>query len=211
MLRIRLIVPILAACALAHAQESTNPATPPTTVSVASKGDDVRVVLHDLFTQVKKNYVLESDIRHSLFLSLTDVEFEEALAIICKSARIGYEVQNGIYFFARVATKPAPPQAKPLGKLPESVLQKTVTVRLPKTDLRAVLAAFTQQTGVKIEADASVPLYKLDVFLSKTSLKYSLDVICRAAGLKYSFTNSLSILISKGTDENRITLIKTDG
>jgi hypothetical protein len=211
MFRIHMIVPILLACALAHAQEPNVTSQPPATVSVASKGDDVRVVLHDLFTQVKKNYVLESDIRHSLFLSLQEVEFEEALAIICKSARIGYEVQNGIYFFARVAPKPATSQAKPLGKLPESALLKTVTVRLPKTDLRAVLAEFTKQTGVRIEADASVPLYKLDVFLSKTSLKYSLDLICRAAGLKYALTNAMSILVSKSTDENRITLVNTDG
>lgn len=177
------------------------------TVKVSAKGDDVRLVLHDLFGQAKKNYILDPAVRFSLYLSLADVEFEEALQLVCKTAGLKYELQNGIYFVnripAKVEPKPMPKQAeppveapKPKGKLPESVLTKVVTTRLDRVDLRALFAELSKQTGVTIEVDKAVPAYKLDAHLIKTSLRYALNTVCDAANLKYVFTDNLTILLT---------------
>lgn len=184
-----------------------------TTVNVNAKGDDVRSVIHELFGQAKKNYVLEPGVRFVLYLSLTDVDLEEALGLICKQANLTYELQNGIYFVNR---KPAPrvekvehrEPEKPKGKLSESVLAKKVTTRLQKIDLRTLFAELGKQTNLSIEVGKDVPNYKIDAFLIGTSLKYALDNITKAAGLSYRFTENLSIEIVKPEDPNKIVVHK---
>jgi type II secretory pathway component GspD/PulD (secretin) len=180
------------------------------TVSVDAKGDDVRSVLHDLFGQAKKNYVLDPGVRFALYLSLNDIEFEEALHLICKNASLAYEIQNGIYFVKRAPApqpKPEPKlEEKPKGKLPEAVLAKPVTTKLEKTDLRALFTELGKQTEITFEVDSAVPAYKLDAFLTKLSLKSALTQICEATKLEYVLTDRLTILIRKKTEENRIVL-----
>lgn len=182
------------------------------TVSVNSKGDDVRSVLHGLFEQAKKNYVLEPGVRFVLYLSLKDVELEEALGLICAQANLTFEIQNGIYFVNRVKvaeSKPAnKPPVKPKGKLSEGVLNSKVTTRLAKTDLRAVFTELGKQTKVTIEVATDVPAYKLDAFLIDTSLKYALDNITKATGLVYVFTDNLTIAIKKPENPNRVSVYK---
>lgn len=189
------------------------------TVSIKADGDDVRSVIHDLFGQAKKNYVLDPGVRFALYLSLKDIEFEEALNLICKNASLAYEVQNGIYFVKRAPSKTEPkvepkqePKApeKPKGKLPESVLTKIVQTKSDKADLRKLFAELGRQAQITIEVDAQVPAYKLDAYLNKTSLKFALTQICDAAKLEYFFTENQTILIRKKGSENRVVL-RTEG
>jgi type II secretory pathway component GspD/PulD (secretin) len=202
------------------AQGETKADALPQTVSVSSKGEDVRSVLHDLFSQSKKSFVLQPNIRFVLYLSLKEIEFEEALQLICTTAGLKYEVQNGIYFVSN-APKPKPEPEKqdkqekpeeaapalPKGKLPESVLQKRLTTKFQKTDIRLLFADIAKQTGVALEVATSVPAYKLDAFLNDTSLKFALDTVCKAAGLEYKFTDNQSILIAKPEKEaNRVAI-----
>ncbi|HMS55847.1 MAG TPA: hypothetical protein PKA27_10635 [Fimbriimonadaceae bacterium] len=198
-------------CTLAFAVSSLAAIQEPT-VSVNSKGDDVRSVLHGLFEQAKKNYVLEPGVRFVLYLSLKDVDLEEALGLICAQANLSYEIQNGIYFVNRVKAveqKPAVKQpAKPKGKLPETVLNSKVTTRLAKTDLRAVFSELGKQSKITIEVAADVPGYKLDAFLIDTSLRYALDNITKATGLVYVFTDNQTIAIKKPENPNRVNVYK---
>ncbi len=190
----------------------------PVNVSVNAKGDDVRSVLHEVFTSSKKSYVLEPGVRFVLYMSLKDVELEEALTLICKQANLTYELQNGIYFVSRAPQKQATPiqkvisepkkPEKPKGTLPTSVLSKKVTTRLSKVDLRALFDEFGKQTGITIEFGADIPSYKLDAYLIGTSLKYALDNVTKATGLTYSFTDNMSIAIRKAEDPNRIVVHK---
>lgn len=244
------------------------------TVKVSARGTDVRTVVHDLFTQGKKNYILDPNVELQLYLSLNDVEFDEAFELICKTAGLTYEVQNGIYFIKadpkgpshvkpapaktepKAETKPLPkpdtktdpkPEVKtqpkapikeatakprdpgdPLSTVPsvggkpvvvpaktaaaptvphqtldQSILSKRVTTRLQKVDLRDLAAELSKQVGVQIEVDPSVPSYRLDAYLLKTSLKYALDRIAKAAGLNYIFTDRNSILLQNGTASKR--------
>jgi type II secretory pathway component HofQ len=177
-------------------------------VTISSKGADVRSVLFDLFTQAKRSFVLEPEVRHVLYLALTGVEFEEALNIVCRTASLKFEVENGIYFVTKLkpgdkpAAEPlAKPAAstKPLGKLTEQDLQKRVTTRLSMADIRTVFAEFAKQTGIVIEVSDKVPNYKVDAYLIDTSLKYALDVVTRAAGLSYERTENRSLRINAPT------------
>ncbi len=194
----------------AWAQTADPTPTPESTVSIAAdtgtvtltaKGTDVRDVLFDLFDQTKKNFVLEPNVRFVLYLSLQGIEFEEALDIVCEQASLKYEVDNGIYYVSRRAapaagakTGPEVAVHRPV-RVTETDLQKRLTTRLKKADLRAVFAEFAKQTGVAIEVSPRVPRYKLDAFLNDTSLRYALDVTTRAAKLTWTPTDSRSILI----------------
>lgn len=205
------------------APETSVKATPkidgPVLISVSSKGHDVRSVLHDMFKQVEKSFVLEPNIRFQLYLSLEKIEFEEALRLVCKMSELNIDVQNGIYFIHGKKTTKPPTAVKgafeakpaPKGKLPTTVLTKKLTTRLDKVDIRKLLANITQQTGVVFELGKDVPSYKLDAYLIQTSLKFALETICSAANLQYSFTDKMTIAISKAPNPNRVNVVGDSG
>ncbi len=177
-------------------------------VTIMSRGKDVRDVLYDLFTQSKKNYVVEQVPRTELYLVLSGVEFEEALQVVCRAANLVYEVENGIYSLRpnRIRATPinaAPP--KPKGKLPESALLRKITTKFIKTDLRQVIANIAQQSNLRIEIDPAVPQYKLDAVLKGTTVKYGLELLTSAIGCEFILTDEQSILIRK-PNQNRVVL-----
>ena len=204
-----------AAPSMAH-DGQTPPATP-LTVSVSSNGNDVRTVLKDLFSQSKQNYVIEPNIHFAVYLSLEKVDFDETLAIVLHLAKLKAEKVNGIYYVSQdapvvtVPTQPKPIEpALPVG--PPAVTQTTlktkkVTTRLAKADIRKVFAALARESGVPITVDVSVPQYKLDAFLEKTSLKFALDQITGAAKLRYRIVDKQSILVFADDTENRVSLV----
>lgn len=216
-LLLTLVLAAFAVGAMAQASGSANNSTIQT-ISVSSKGSDVRDVLSDLFAQTKKNFVIEPNVHFALFLSLNDMEFEEALALICKTASLKYQLQNGIYFISKKkivpAAQPAPVVAsesaerKPEGKLSQTVLKKRVSAKDTRIDIRDFFKDLSTQSAVPIEVDSKVPGYKLDIVLRNTSLKYALDTVCKAAGLSYKFTDNLSILVAQAEDktENKVTV-----
>jgi hypothetical protein len=198
------LIPLLA---LAQGEDKAKAQKEPVLVSISAKATDVRAIIADLFTQAKLNYVLQPGAQASLFLTLDKIEFEEALNIICAQSKLQFEIQNGIYFITRAkpaVIAPAIPVIK--GILPKSVLQKQLTTKLAKTDIRLVFAAFAKQTHVTIEVDKSVPNYKLDAFLTKSTLAVSLQKVTQATGLKFRFTDRLSIAIYKPEDPNKVSI-----
>lgn len=179
-------------------------------VNLISKGKDVREVLTDLFSQAKKNFIIDQAPRTNLFLVLSGIEFEETLEIICRTAGLVYEVQNGIYFIRKAPTTSLNNPAgggtpKLTGKLNPSVLEKKFTVRLPKTDYREVLKQIGKLTNLWIEVDPTLTGRSVDAFLVDMTLKQGLDMLTQALGLEYKFTETQSILIFK-PDGNRITI-----
>lgn len=76
-----------------------------------------------------------------------------------------------------------------IASLSKSVLNKRLTTRMGKAELREVFASITDQTKVPIEVASDVPSYRVDAFLIKTSLKYALDNLTRATRLSYRFTD----------------------
>lgn len=183
--------------ALAHAEQIQ-------LVSVASNGNDVRTVLFNLFSQSKKSFVLGIKQKQPLFLNLQDVEFEEALALVCQISHFSYNIQNGIYY---ISEKPIVEKAKQEGDLnPEietqrrlspTVLNKAVTLNLRGTELNKVFDAIGKQLKIKIETHKNVPAYKIDAVLKAKSLKTALSMLTEKIGLKYEFTDRMSILILK--------------
>ncbi|MFI5386518.1 MAG: hypothetical protein ACHQ50_10410 [Fimbriimonadales bacterium] len=179
------------------------PKPQPVLVSFKARGTDVRSVIADIFTQSKQNYVLQPGITFVLYMNLDKVDFEEALNIVCTQAQLQFQVQNGIYFITKkVIVAPAIPIAH--RTLDPSVLTKKITVKLAKTDIRLVFDAMARQADIKIEVDKSVPNYKLDASLNHSTIRNALDKVTEATGLKYRFTDHLSILIFKPDDGSKI-------
>ncbi|MBI1331356.1 MAG: hypothetical protein JST12_16720 [Armatimonadetes bacterium] len=193
------------------------------TIKVKSKGDDVRSVIATIFEQSGKQYVLETNVYQTIYMSLDDVTFEKAIDIVSKLADLDFKEKDGIWYVHTMAptkkapvTKTTPITAKngTKGAVPKTIppaaaaaetfkdpneidLTGRLTVQMKKVDIHEVFAEFSAQTKVDIEIDDTVPAYKLDAYFFNTSLKFALDKICKVAKLKYSFTPSKTVRISK--------------
>lgn len=191
---------------LARPQDVPQQAPAPQLITITSRGQDVRTVLHDIFAQAKKNFVVVDTPRTELFLALNGVEFDEALALICSTAKLNLEVQNGIYFISRAA---APPLVKvlPAGKLSDAALQRKVSSKMGKSSLKQVFEHISKQAQVKIELDGGVPAYMVEAVISDMSLKAALETLTKAAGLEYRLTENLSILVYKPTG-NKVVVVQ---
>lgn len=168
-------------------------------ITVSSKGGDVRDVLFDLFDQSKKSFVLEPSVRFTLYLSLRDVEFEEALELICATAGLEATQDNGVYFVnRRKANLPAAvPTPKIVRKLGEKDMEQPVTVKLMMTDFRTLLGEMSRQTNVMIEIDENVPRVKVDAVFNATPLRQALSVLVKAANLEFVLTDHYTVRVRK--------------
>lgn len=192
-------------------------------ISIHANGTDVRQVLHDLFLQVKQNYVIETAVRTPIYLSLDNVDFDEALAIVCHLAKLKADKQDAIFYVTTDVPKPKLQKTNsktdagnaasssvvddPIEPVTIKILQATrVSTRLPKTTLRKAFAALSKQSGIPISMTTSVPDYKLDAFLNQTSLKYALDHITAAAHLKYKIVNKAKIVVYTEEDDSANTI-----
>jgi len=194
--------------------------TSPTSISISAKGSDVRAVLHDLFTQAKKNYVIESVPRTELFLSLSSMDFDETVEIVCRLAGLTYEVQNDIYYISKkrpaitpttnsnnnsngssTSAKPQPVAPVRTGKLSEEVLKRSVSGTFSKVTVADVFKRLGEQAKITIEIDPSVPKYKLDFKLNSTSLGYALRVLKEKLKLEVVFTDRQTLLIIPKVEE----------
>jgi len=170
-------------------------------VSIASRGRDVRQVVHELFMQVNKNYVLDRDVKGDLYLALSDVEFDEALEIVCHNAHLKYQTRNGIFYVGMDTSKPtaAPkpetpkPQPKPAGKGKKAAVKQPNTPALShmitgnynKKEVREILNDLGRQAGTTIVVADDIPKRFVDVSFGKTSLKYALSILMPPLKLKY--------------------------
>lgn len=185
--------PLLAALALLPLQAE------PLRVSVDSRGDDVREVIATLFAQAHRPYALDAAIKGRLYVTLVRMPFPKALSVILKQASLVARDQDGVTMIApapkavapvvptpvvAIAKKAATPVVVP--KVPASTFARRVSTRLSRAPLAEVFAAFGEQAGVEIAVDPSVPPYRVDAFFAKTSLRYALDRVCKAAGLTYA-------------------------
>lgn len=187
-------------------------------VSISSKGDDLRTVIASVFEQTKQQYVIQIVRRQGLYLSLDNSRLDTALDIISNLADVDFSLKNGIWFVTakkKVLTKipkvgteiqtAAQPFADPfLPSAPVPVVPKIskglaarLTTKLKRTNIREVFEMFTAKTGVQIVVDETVPNYTIDAYMVKTSLKFALDKVTKAAGLKYDFNDGKTVRISK--------------
>lgn len=168
-------------------------------VTVSSRGGDVRDVLFDLFDQSKKSFVLEPNVRFTLYLSLRDVEFEEALGLICATAGLEATLDNGVYFVNRKKSNlpDAVPAPKIVRKLSEKDMAQPVTTKLLMTDFRSLVGEMSRQTNVMIEIDENVPRVKVDAVFNGTQLNQALTVLTKAANLEFVLTDHYTVRIRK--------------
>lgn len=195
--KLTLIAAAMAAITMAHGQ----------TVSISSNGADVHKVLKSLFDQGKKSYVIEPGVYFAGYFDLTNVEFDEALGIVCHLAKLEVAVRDGIYYISRAhgmtpslahetreassGSEPARKDSKPSKPAAATTVnnallyRRKVSVRFKKTEIKAVFGELGRQSNIAISMDPKVPAYRLDVVLKGTSLLYALDKISKAVGLVY--------------------------
>lgn len=156
------------------------------TYSIESAGRDVRDVVHMLFTQAKKSYILDSNTRQALYLTLYDTDFETAFALLRQQAKLQYEVREGVYFIAAMpveVSKVVSAGGPTYNWAP--ILGKKLTLHREKIALRNAFTAIQNQTNVRIEVDRAIPDYLVNVAFDEVSLKFALDNLTKAAQLTY--------------------------
>lgn len=166
-------------------------------VSLDARGDDVREVLATLFAQAGKAYALDASIKGKLYVKLDGMRYDKALAIVLAQTGLGAKEKDGVMMVKPLPAiapviasvpkpKPVVPVEKPLPKpLAPNALAQRVTTRASRAPLAEVLASLGAQAKVTIELDSKVPAYRIDAFFIKTSLRYALDRVCKAADLRY--------------------------
>jgi len=78
-------------------------------ITVVSRGHDIRLILTDIFAQAKKSCIIQPNLHMSLYLSLENTDFDQALAIICKHAGLESTIQDGVYYIRKPKDEPAQP------------------------------------------------------------------------------------------------------
>ena len=202
--QVLLAIAIVIACVSPIGAQSQTAEIKPIMVSVDANGTDVRTVLHKIFTQTGKNFVVETGTYYSLYLNLSNVTFDSALETICKTAGLDYEIQDNVYHFSRPKTAKPQLSAAPIKisepvairTLSAAVLNKKVNTRFSLVDIRKAMQEISAQTGVPIEVAPEVKTLRVNAYLLNTSLRFALNSITQAGGLTYAFTNHGTILIS---------------
>ena len=177
-------------------------------VTVQSEGEPVSKVLAKMFVQAKKDFVIEPKISQPIFLSFTNLDFDEALERICQIANLQYKFQDDIYYIDSVSSQEKNPKPKTVpakiiealpkkSRLSKNVLKREVSINLRKTSLRNIFRTLARQTHIKIEIDSKVPHLILDLSFKNISLHEALNLLTSKLGLMYQFTDHRSILILK--------------
>ena len=180
-------------------------------VSISSKGRDVRDVLYDLFSQGKRNFVVQGEVHANLYLSLQDVTFDRAFGIVMQLTGLECQAREGVTYIRkqsagkdandswdkseRPATKAAPGPSG-AGLAPSGPdLNKKITVKETKIALRDLMHLLSNQTGIDIVVAHDVKDYKLDATLVGKTLKYALDTITKSARLQFYVRDSGDVLV----------------
>jgi type II secretory pathway component GspD/PulD (secretin) len=166
------------------------------TVTLNSRGSDVRQVLYDLFSQVQRNFVAELGTYFSLYLTMNGVPFEKALDTICTTANLTYTIEDGMYRFSSIKHGPNRIPAAKASPLDPSILNKPVTIKFDQADLKVVFAELGKQVSAKIEVAPNVRSYKINAHLISTTLRVALNSITQSAKLTFTLTEYGTILVS---------------
>ena len=70
-------------------------------IKIKAKGDDLRQVIASVFEQTKEQYVLETNLHQTLFMSLENISFEKAVDILSNVADLKFEKKQGIWYINR--------------------------------------------------------------------------------------------------------------
>lgn len=153
------------------------------TISINAKGDDVRSVLHDLFKQSGKNYVLNPGVRFVLYLSLDKVNFDQALSIICKNANLKYELQKDIYYISNNPPKPPVVEEKPPVEPAKPVVEEKTTAPKPLAGKFPIAAPKVEPEKPKGTLPTSVLAKRVTTRLQKREIREVMELLAKQSGV----------------------------
>lgn len=80
-------------------------------ITLRSKGGDAREVIAQLFEQSGQEYVIEANVKQSIYLSISDVPFGTALDILSRLADVSFLKKQGVWYVVKARTAEANPGA----------------------------------------------------------------------------------------------------
>lgn len=190
-------------CVIPCLSDDPKPGAP--TYNIEAGGRDVRDVIHNLFSQAKKSYVLDPNVRFQMYLTMYNVDFDAAFALLREQAKLQYEVRDNVYYISPMPVIVAA-KAEPTQYDWTPALSKKVTIKRDKVAIRSAFQSLAGLTGIRINVDPNVPEYLVNVSFNGVSLKYALDNLTKAAQLTYRTNNDGSVRVSGAVsvaDENK--------
>lgn len=116
-------------------------------ITLRSKGGDAREVIAQLFEQAGQEYVIEANVKQTIYLSISDVPFGTALDILSRLADVSFLKKKGVWYVVKARAASATP-----GATSGTAAQKIVPN--PKPSAKAKADATIEQTGQPDQAAA---------------------------------------------------------
>lgn len=127
MKKLLLTLGISAAIVTAFAQTSHS-----AKVTISSRGGDVKFTFADLFEQAHIPFVIQPNVRGTVYLSLRDESFEQALKILCETSGVVADLEDGVYHVHMPTTQASTNPSLPTSPITEKPAE-TPTVIKPTT------------------------------------------------------------------------------
>jgi hypothetical protein len=186
-------------------------------VDIKSKGDDIRKVIASVFEQANQQYVLETGVRQSLYMSLEGISLEKAMQIIGDVAELSFNKREGIWYintrrFAKMnkpsATPPTThketeahkfgPISEPKKAEPKKIEpKKTEPIKMDPMKSEPITKTPTKIEAGKVTAPKSEPTKKFDMQarlttkLQKTDIREVFAEFARQTGAKIEVTDTV--------------------
>jgi hypothetical protein len=172
------------------------PDTTPKKYNIESAGKDVRDIVHKLFADAKKSYIMDPTIRKQLYINVYDLDFDAALNMLVEQAKLQVELRDGITYIT-----PQPTAVATSHYDWTATMTRKVNLKREKIALRTAMNEIGRKIGVPIQVETGVPDYLINLSFTDVSLKYALDNVTKAAQLAYEQRQDGSIRIIRPSDE----------
>ncbi len=80
-------------------------------ITLRSRGGDAREVIAQLFEQAGAEYVIEANVKQSIYISVSNVPFGTALDILSRLADVSFLKKQGVWYVVKARTAEANPGA----------------------------------------------------------------------------------------------------
>lgn len=142
-------------------------------IQIKSNGDDLRRVIASVFEQAKQQYVLETNIHQSLYMSLDAITFEKAVEILSNVADLKFEKKQGIWYINR-KNKMFVPKFDETKTASTKGSTKTSETKTTKTSKSTAAQGFANTESKKPAATMDLN-QKLSTRLTKTDIRDVFD------------------------------------
>jgi hypothetical protein len=140
-------------------------------VNIKSKGEDLRQVIASIFEQSNQQYVLETTVRQSLYMSVDNISFEKAIEIISNVADLTFSKKDGVWYINTRRGSKMTAKITPPANSTKADVQKPDTTKTSAKQQTAAQGFATEKEAPKTTAKTLDLTKRLTTKLQKTDIR----------------------------------------